>query len=380
VLCAVLLLAVSAAPAASFVAVHAPVPNLRRRLRPLQCRGGATLVLSMCVSGPEPRLERAPRPSLGARSCVARRQALGVATVGVLGVVLRPAASHADSAVERMRARREARRSQGLGAEPAPEQAPEEQAPEEQAPAALEPRKSAGHDDREGAVVRQDGDAGAASPTDDVQAERRRKIAQMASDGVDDTLERAKELGAGVAAGAGTTFTVLKSVTRDAASLAVKAIDVTGKALDVAVPATKKAIEVATPIVVDVTKKAVDVATPMIERGLEVAQDAANKASPAVRQVAQDALNKAQEANPSLKGSVDNIESAVRSTSEVLQKIKNNPEMKSALSQTKSALEAAAPVAKSVVSGTAKVVVSGSKVAAGDIQQESLEKYSKFWY
>ena len=85
-----------------------------------------------------------------------------------------------------------------------------------------------------------------------------------------------------------------------------------------------------------------------------------------MRQVAQDALDKAQEANPSLKGSVDNIQSAVRSTSQVLEKIKNNPEMKSALSQTKSALEAAVPVAKSVVAGTAKVVVSGSKVAAGD--------------
>lgn len=95
-----------------------------------------------------------------------------------------------------------------------------------------------------------------------------------------------------------------------------------------------------------------------------------------MRQVAQDALDKAQEANPSLKGSVDNIQSAVRSTSQVLEKIKNNPEMKSALSQTKLALDAAAPVAKSVVSGTAKVVVSGSKVAAGDIKQESLEMYS----
>ena len=354
-LCAALLLAVSAAPVASFVVVHAPVPILGRLLRPLQCRGGATLFVSMCLSGSDPRRARPlrERPSLG----VARRQTLGVAAVGVLGVVLRPAASHADSAVERMRARRKA---QGLGAEPAPE---------EQAPAAPEPRKRAGQDDGEGAVVRQDGDAGAATPPDDVQAERRRKIAQMASEGVDelgDTLEKAKEVGAGVATGAGTAFAVLKSVTQDAASLAVKAIDVTGQALDVAVPATKKAIEVATPIVVDVTKKAVDVATPMIERGLEVAQDAATKASPTVRQVAQDALDKAQEANPSLKGSVDNIQSAVRSTSQVLEKIKNNPEMKSALSQTKSALEAAVPVAKSVVSGTAKVVVSGSKVAAGD--------------
>lgn len=269
VLCAALLLAVSAAPVASFVVVHAPVPILGRLLRPLQCRGGATLIVSMCSSGSEPRRER---PSLG----VARRQTLRVAAVGVLGVVLRPAASHADSAVERMRARRKA---QGLGAEAAPE---------EQAPAAPEPRKRAGQDDGEGAVVRQDGDAGAATPPDDVQAERRRKIAQMASEGVDelgDTLEKAKEVGAGVATGAGTAFAVLKSVTQDAASLAVKAIDVTGQALDVAVPATKKAIEVATPIVVDVTKKAVDVATPMIERGLEVAQDAATQASPVVRQV-----------------------------------------------------------------------------------------------
>lgn len=277
-LCAALLLAVSAAPAASFVVVHAPVPILRRLLRPLQCRGGATLVVSMCVSGAEPRRQR---PSLG----VARRQAFGIAAVGVLGVVLRPAASHADSAVERMRARRKA---QGLGEAPS---APEPRKGLGEAPAAPEPR--AGQDDGKGAVVRQVGDEDAATPPDDVQAERRRKIAEMASQGVDelgDTLEKAKEVGAGVAAGAGTAFSVLKSVSQDAASLAVKAIDVTGKALDVAVPATKKAIEVATPIVVDVTKKAVDVATPMIERGLEVAQDAATKASPVVRQVAQDAL------------------------------------------------------------------------------------------
>ena len=317
-LCSALAALVQAASAhhpASFISVRAPalVPG-RARFGPLQRAGGSLTVSMRAIEGAREH---------GKAGGLARRDALGVAAVLAFG--LRPGVAHAEeapvsAAVRRMRARKAASAGDGV-------------AEERRGPAGpTAPAAPAAQDEE---TVQPDAETGTATRFD-----------------VQEALDTANELGQGVAAGATAAFSAAKAVGQAVAPVVGKAVDVTAKFIDVAVPATTKAVEVATPIV----KKGLEV-------GVEAAQEAANKASPLV----QNALEKAQQ-NPALKETMDSAQPALRATTDALDKIKTSPELQSALSGTKSALEAAAPVAKSAVSGTAKVVVSGSKVVAGTLE------------